>query len=41
MALAGAAPDKPLPAEVVDLDTFRTRKHTRIGGIIHEYHEAA
>jgi hypothetical protein len=31
MALDGAAPDKPLPAEVVDLDAFRVRKQDRAG----------
>jgi transposase InsO family protein len=41
MALSSAAPDKPLPAEVVDLDAFRTRKHDRAGGLIREYHRAA
>jgi len=41
MALASAAPDKPLPPEVADLDAFRTRKRGRAGGVIHEYHQAA
>jgi len=41
MALAGAAPDKPLPPEVVDLDAFRARKHDRVGGVIREYRRAA
>ena len=41
MALASAAPDKPLPPEVTDLDTFRTRKHDRAGGVIREYQQAA
>jgi putative transposase len=41
MALAGAAPDKPLPPEVVDLDAFRARKQDRAGGVIREYHRAA
>ena len=41
MALANAAPDKPLPPEVLDLDAFRTRKHDRAGGIIHEYRKAS
>jgi putative transposase len=41
MALASAAPDKPLPPEVVDLDTFHTRKHDGAGGVVHEYHRAA
>jgi hypothetical protein len=41
MALASAAPDKPLPPEVADLDTFRTRKHDRASGVIREYQQAA
>ena len=41
MALVGAAPDKSLPPEVVDLDAFRARKQDRVGGVIHEYHRAA
>jgi transposase InsO family protein len=40
-ALASAAPDKPLPREVTDLDAFRAHKHDRAGGIIREYHRAA
>ena len=40
-ALASAAPDKPVPPEIADLDTFRTRKHDRASGAIHEYHRAA
>jgi putative transposase len=41
MALASAAPNKPLPPEIIDLDTFRARKHDRAGGVIREYHRAA
>ena len=41
MALAGAAPDKPLPPGVADLDAFRARKHDRAGGVIREYQQAA
>jgi hypothetical protein len=41
MALAGAAPNKPLPPEVVDLDALRARKQDRVGGVIREYHRAA
>jgi transposase InsO family protein len=40
-ALASAAPDKPLPAEGVDLEAFRARKLYRAGGIVHEYQQAA
>ncbi|MBR7839391.1 integrase core domain-containing protein [Actinospica durhamensis] len=39
--LVSAAPLTPLPAPVNDLDDFRVRRHDRIGGIIHEYQEAA
>jgi transposase len=35
-SLHGAAPLKPLP-EPVDLDQYRVRRHTRAGGLIHEY----
>jgi putative transposase len=41
MALASAAPDKPLPPEITDLDAFRARKEGRASGIISEYHRAA
>jgi hypothetical protein len=41
MAPASAAPDKPLPSEVVDLDAFRVRRRDRAGGIVHEYQQAA
>jgi transposase InsO family protein len=41
MAPASAAPDKPLPPEIVDLEAFRTQKHDRVGGVIREYHRAA
>ena len=35
-SLHGAAPLKPLP-EPVDLDQYRVRRHTRVGGLINEY----
>ncbi len=35
-SLRGAAPLKPLP-EPVDLEQYRVRRHTRVGGLIHEY----
>jgi len=41
MALASAAPAKPLPPEVTDLQAFRTRRHDRVGGVIHAYRQAA
>jgi putative transposase len=36
--LGQAAPLKPLPDNVVDLDHFRVIRRARIGGILHEYH---
>jgi hypothetical protein len=41
MALSSAAPLKPLPAEITDLETFRVRRRDRAGGVIHEYQHAA
>jgi hypothetical protein len=41
MALSSAAPLKPLPAEITDLEAFRVRRHDRAGGVIHEYQHAA
>jgi putative transposase len=35
-SLHAAAPLKPLP-EPVDLDQYRVRRHTRVGGLINEY----
>ena len=40
-ALGQAAPLRPLPVNVIDLDDFRVTRHDRIGGILHEYHIAA
>jgi transposase InsO family protein len=40
-ALGQAAPLRPLPDNVVDLDHFRVTRHDRVGGILHEYHIAA
>jgi transposase InsO family protein len=37
-ALGQAAPLRPLPDNVVDLDHFRVTRRDRIGGILHEYH---
>jgi transposase InsO family protein len=39
--LGQAAPLRPLPDNVVDLDHFRVTRRDRIGGILHEYHMAA
>lgn len=36
-ALRQAAPPRPLPDSVTDLDDFRVRRHNRAGGVIHEY----
>ena len=32
-----AAPLRPLPDRVTDLNHFRVQRHDRIGGVIHEY----
>jgi putative transposase len=39
--LHNAAPLKPLPPTVTDLDGFRASRNDRIPGIIHEYQQAA
>jgi hypothetical protein len=36
-ALDQAAPLRPLPDSVTDLDQFRVQRHDRAGGVIHEY----
>ena len=36
-ALNQAAPLRPLPDGITDLDHFRVRRHDRAGGVIHEY----
>jgi putative transposase len=36
-ALDQAAPLRPLPDGVTDLDHFLVRRHDRVGGFIHEY----
>ena len=40
-SLDQAAPLKPLPAAVADLDTVRIHRRNRVGGGIHEYTLAA
>ena len=40
-ALGQAAPLRPLPDNVIDLDAFRVRRHDRAGGILQEYELAA
>src|ERR1700745_387552 len=39
-SLHAAAPLKPLP-EPVDLEHYRVRRATRLGGLINEYHQVA
>jgi putative transposase len=41
LVLRMAAPLEPLPPAVTDLEAFRTRRHDRITGVIHEYQQAA
>ncbi len=41
MSLSAAAPLKPLPPNVTDLDTLRIRRTRRAGGVINEYRPAA
>ncbi|MDQ2876715.1 MAG: hypothetical protein M3Y33_18710 [Actinomycetota bacterium] len=36
--LKQAAPLRPLPGSVPDLDQFRVQRRDRTGGVIHEYH---
>jgi len=36
-SLGQAAPLKPLPTAVADLDTFRIQRRDRVGGVISEY----
>lgn len=36
-ALGRAAPLKPRPDNVIDLDVLRVRRHDRAGGLLHEY----
>jgi putative transposase len=41
MGLSSAAPLKPLPPNVTNLNTFRARRTRRGGGIINEYRRAS
>ncbi|MEY9864325.1 hypothetical protein ABH935_009981 [Catenulispora sp. GAS73] len=41
MSLSTTAPLKPPPPDATDLDTFRTRRTRRAGGVINEYRSAA
>ena len=40
-ALNNAAPLRPLPDGVTDLDQFRVQRRDHAGGVIHEYHLVA
>jgi transposase len=40
-ALSQAAPLRPLPDGITDLDHFRVRRRDRAGGVVHEYHLVA
>jgi putative transposase len=40
-SLGQAAPLKPVPGAVADLDAFRARRRDLIGGVIHEYAQVA
>ena len=40
-SLSQAAPLRPLPDNVIDLDEFRARRLDRAGGVIHEYQRVA
>jgi putative transposase len=40
-ALKQAAPLRPLPENVTNLDRLRVRRRDRAGGVIHEYHLVA
>ena len=40
-SLDQAAPIRPLPDNVIDLDDFRVRRRDRAGGLLHEYQQVA
>jgi putative transposase len=40
-SLGQAAPLRPLPGAVIDLDAFRARRRDPIGSVIHEYTQVA
>ena len=40
-ALGQAAPLRPLPDNVIDLETLRVHRRDRAGGILHEYQQVA
>ena len=41
LALGQAAPLRPLPQSVIDLDAFRVSRRDRAGGLLHEYRHVA
>jgi transposase InsO family protein len=40
-ALGQAAPLRPMPDNVIDLETLRIRRRDRAAGLLHEYHQVA
>ena len=40
-SLGQAAPTRPLPDNVVDLEEFQVRRRDRAGGLLHEYRQVA
>jgi len=40
-ALGQAAPLRPLPDNVIDLERFRVQRRDRTGGLLHEYQHVA
>ena len=40
-SLGQAAPLRPLPENVIDLDAFRVSRRDRAGGLLHEYRHVA
>ena len=40
-ALSQAAPLRPLPQNVIDLETLRVRRRDRAAGLLHEYQQVA
>lgn len=40
-SLGQAAPMRPRPDNVIDLEEFRVRRRDRAGGLLHEYRQVA
>ena len=40
-ALGQAAPLRPLPGNLIDLETLCIRRRDRAAGLLHEYHQVA